>query len=37
MLCAHSALETEATEGGLKFLVGLMMNCSCLEVLGCCL
>ena len=29
MLCALSPPVTEATEGGLKLLVGLMVKCSC--------
>ena len=32
MLCEPSAPVTEATEGGLKLLIGLMVKCSCLEV-----
>ena len=37
MLCALSLPVTEATEGGLKCLIGLMVTRSCLEVPGCCL
>ena len=37
MLCALSSPVTEATDGELKVLVGLMVECSCLEVAGCCL
>ena len=36
MLCAISSPVTEATDSGLKLLLGLMVKCSCLEVLGCC-
>ena len=35
MLCALSSLVTEATVGGLKTLVGLMVKCSCLKVSVC--
>ena len=35
ILCAFSLLETKATVGGFKTLVGLMVKCSCLEVSGC--
>ena len=34
MLCELSSSVTEATEGGLKLLLGLMMTCYCLEVPG---
>ena len=34
MLCELSTV-TEATNGGLKLLLGLMVKCSCLEVPGC--
>ena len=33
---ALSSPLTEASDGRLKCLVGLMVKCSCLEVLGCC-
>ena len=36
MLCELSSPVIEATEDGLKILLGLMVNCSCHEVLGCC-
>ena len=35
MLCELSSPVTEATEGGLKLLVGLIVKCSGLEVPGC--
>ena len=34
MLCDLTSPVAEATEGGLKALVGLMGKCSCLEVSG---
>ena len=35
MLCELSSPVTEATEGGLKLLVGRVVKCSCLEVPSC--
>ena len=37
MLSAISSPETEAADSGLKYLVRLVVKCSCLEVLTCCL
>ena len=36
ILCALSLPVTEATDSGLKALVGLMVKCSSLELPGCC-
>ena len=36
MLYALSSPVIEATDGGLKILLRLMMKCKCLEVTGCC-
>ena len=36
MLCELFSHVTEATDGGLKLLLGLMVKCSCLEIPGCC-
>ena len=35
MLCALSSPLTEATDGGLKALLGLMVKCSHLQAQGC--
>ena len=35
ILCELSFPVTEAIEGGLELLLGLMVKCSCLEVPGC--
>ena len=35
MLCARCVPMTEATDGGLKTLLELMVKCCCLEVKGC--
>ena len=35
-MCELSSPLTEATDGGLKLLLGLMVKCSCLEVAGFC-